>query len=86
MGCHTGILTKNVFLVFPNAKQNMSKDVVLKRDELNKLNRDLDMTQKACRPLQQNFIEYCPDIRRQENDVKRLKNRYSNINNQLQER
>lgn len=57
-----------------------------KKVELNKLGKDLDLTEQACRTLQQSFKEYCPDIRRQETQVKHLKNRYSNINNQLQER
>ncbi|XP_040918385.1 envoplakin [Toxotes jaculatrix] len=77
----------------PNALQSriqqlqaMRKDVASKKDELNQLGRDLDLTQQACSSLQQSFNEYCPDIRRQENEVKHLKNRYTNVNNQLQER
>lgn len=74
------------FLLFPDAKQALSKDVTSKKDEMNKLGRELDLTEQACRPLRQNFYEYCPDIGRQKTEVKRLKNRYANINNQLQER
>ncbi|KAL7378520.1 hypothetical protein ABVT39_015097 [Epinephelus coioides] len=66
--------------------QAMYKDVASKKDELNKLGRDLDLTAQACSSLQQSFNEYCPDIGRQENEVKQLKNRYTNVNNQLQER
>ncbi|XP_044038320.1 envoplakin-like [Siniperca chuatsi] len=66
--------------------QVMRMDVASKKDEFNKLGRDLDMTEQACSSLQQSFNEYCPDIRRQENDVKQLKNRYAIVNNQLQER
>ncbi|KAM3598572.1 uncharacterized protein V6R79_019854 [Siganus canaliculatus] len=66
--------------------QTMKKDVALKKDELNKLARDLDQTEQACSPLQQSFNEYCPDIRRQESAVKKLKNRYAIVNNQLQDR
>ncbi|XP_049416599.1 envoplakin-like [Epinephelus fuscoguttatus] len=66
--------------------QAMRKDVASKKDELNKLGRDLDLTAQACSSLQQSFNEYCPDIGRQENEVKQLKNRYTNVNNQLQER
>lgn len=66
--------------------QLMRKDVALKKEELNKLGRDLDMTEQACRSLQKSCNEYCPDIRRQENEVKNLKNRYTNVDNQLQER
>lgn len=67
-------------------QQSISRDVASKKNELNTLGRDLDLTKQACSPLQQNFSEYCPDIRRQENDVKLLKNRYTSVNNQLQER
>lgn len=64
----------------------MRKDVASKKDELTKLGRDLDMTEQACSSLQRSFSEYCPDIRRQEKEVKQLKNRYTTVNNQLQER
>uniref|UniRef100_A0A3Q3WJ91 Uncharacterized protein n=1 Tax=Mola mola TaxID=94237 RepID=A0A3Q3WJ91_MOLML len=77
----------------PKALQNhnqqlqiLQKDVTSKKNELNKLSTDFDMAEQACGPLQRSFNEYCPDIRRQENEVKRLKNRYAIVNNQLQER
>ncbi|XP_056256846.1 envoplakin [Seriola aureovittata] len=66
--------------------QVMRKDVASKKDALNQLGRDLDLTEQACSSLQKGFNEYCPDIRRQENEVKHLKNRFTNVNNQLQER
>ncbi|XP_029365431.1 envoplakin [Echeneis naucrates] len=66
--------------------QAMRKDVAMKSDALNQLGRDLDQTEQACSSLQKTFNEYCPDIQRQENEVKHLKNRYTNVNNQLQER
>lgn len=44
------------------------------------------MAEQACNPLERSFTEYCPDICHQRNKVKRLKNRYTMINNQLQER
>ncbi|XP_054891427.1 envoplakin-like [Poeciliopsis prolifica] len=62
------------------------KDVVSKKEELNKLGKDLDLTKQACSPLQQRFGEFCPDIRRQESQVRLLKNRYANVSSQLQER
>ncbi|XP_077940723.1 envoplakin b [Gasterosteus aculeatus] len=62
------------------------KDVASKKDELNKLGRELELTEQGARSLQKSFNEYCPDIRRQENEVKRLRNRYTNVNNQLQDR
>uniref|UniRef100_A0A3Q3WJ87 Uncharacterized protein n=1 Tax=Mola mola TaxID=94237 RepID=A0A3Q3WJ87_MOLML len=33
---------------------------------------DFDMAEQACGPLQRSFNEYCPDIRRQENEVKSI--------------
>lgn len=68
------------------AKQALRKDMTSKKDELTKLGKDLDLTQQACSSLQQSFREYCPDIHRQETEVKQLKNRYVNVNNQLQDR
>ncbi|XP_060921252.1 envoplakin [Labrus mixtus] len=87
-------LTKDgTILNQPNALQSRNqqlqavrKDVAAKKDVLNKLGKDLDLTQQACSSLQQSFKEYCPDIQRQENEVKRLKNRYATVNNQLQDR
>lgn len=61
-------------------------DVTSKKNELIVLGRDLDMAEQACTPLERGFTEYCPDIHRHQNKVKRLKNRYMMINNQLQER
>ncbi|XP_068574937.1 envoplakin [Cebidichthys violaceus] len=75
--------------VLPSRNQKLQltlKDVASKKDELNKLGKDLDLTGQASRSLQQSFNEYCPDIRRQENEVKQLRGRYTNVNNQLQER
>lgn len=89
MGYHKGIQTFDVFYIYTislNAKQILQKDVTSKKNELNKLSTDFDMAEQACGPLQRSFNEYCPDIRRQENEVKRLKNRYAIVNNQLQER
>ncbi|KAM9393400.1 envoplakin-like isoform 2-T2 [Pholidichthys leucotaenia] len=66
--------------------QEMGKDVASKKDELVKLGKHLDLTEQACSSLQQSFNEYCPDIHRQGNEVKNLKNRYTSVNNQLTER
>uniref|UniRef100_A0A3Q1ECZ4 Envoplakin-like n=1 Tax=Acanthochromis polyacanthus TaxID=80966 RepID=A0A3Q1ECZ4_9TELE len=71
----------------PNALQSRNQKLqVLGHKCLNKLGRELDLTEKACSSLRQSFNEYCPDILRQRNQVKNLKNRYTNVNNQLQER
>ncbi|KAM9745605.1 envoplakin [Menidia menidia] len=66
--------------------QGMLRDSTSQRGELTKLGKDLDLAKQAGSTLQQTFNEFCPDIRRQENQVKQLKNRYTNVNNQLQER
>ncbi|XP_072298537.1 envoplakin-like [Eucyclogobius newberryi] len=66
--------------------QTLKKDTASKKDELNKLGKELELTEQACSSLQQNFSEYCPDIRRQESQVKVLKNRFSTVNTQLHDR
>ncbi|KAL7826628.1 hypothetical protein AOLI_G00318370 [Acnodon oligacanthus] len=66
--------------------QNIQTDVAAKKDDIQKLNRDMELTEQLCGHLQKSFQEYCPDINRQETEVRRLRNRYANINNQLQQR
>ncbi|XP_057717649.1 envoplakin [Corythoichthys intestinalis] len=66
--------------------QDIRQEVLSNKDELTTLGRDLDLTKQACSTLQQNFNVYCPDIRRQESEVKHLKNRFTNVSNQLQDR
>ncbi|XP_059203216.1 envoplakin [Centropristis striata] len=66
--------------------QVMRKSVASKKDDVNKLGRDLDLTQQACSSLQRSFNEYCPDIRRQESEVKQLQNRYATVSSQIQDR
>ncbi|XP_053493210.1 envoplakin a [Ictalurus furcatus] len=66
--------------------QNLKKDVAAAQPEMQKLNKELETTEKLCSSLQQGYQEYCPDIRRQETQVKSLQNRYANLNNQLVDR
>ncbi|KAL0993032.1 hypothetical protein UPYG_G00102410 [Umbra pygmaea] len=66
--------------------QAMRKDVALKQDDIQKLSRDLEAIEQLSNSLQKGFNEYCPDLCRQQADVKRLKNRYAHVNSQLQER
>lgn len=66
--------------------QRLRKDVAGKQDEMKKLSQDLETTEQLCSTLQKSYQEYCPDIRRQEGRVNNLRNRYTNVNNQLQER
>lgn len=62
----------------------MSKDVASRQADIQQLNRELEVTEQACSSLQKSFQEYCPDIRHQESEVKRLRNRYATITSQLQ--
>uniref|UniRef100_A0A673IWQ2 Envoplakin-like n=1 Tax=Sinocyclocheilus rhinocerous TaxID=307959 RepID=A0A673IWQ2_9TELE len=83
LAADTGILDE------PNTIRNHSKqlkEVASKKDDIQQLNRELEVTEQACSSLQKSFQEYCPDIRHQETEVRRLRNRYSNINSQLQQR
>lgn len=64
--------------------QNMSKDVSSRKADVEQLNRELEVAEQASSSLQKSFQEYCPDIRHQESEVKRLRNRYATITNQLQ--
>uniref|UniRef100_A0A8C2GIV0 Envoplakin b n=1 Tax=Cyprinus carpio TaxID=7962 RepID=A0A8C2GIV0_CYPCA len=83
----TGILDEpNAIRNHSRELQTMRKEVISKKDDIQQLNRELDVTEQACSSLQKCFQEYCPDIRHQETEVKHLRNRYSNINNQLQQR
>ncbi|KAJ8399686.1 hypothetical protein AAFF_G00407910 [Aldrovandia affinis] len=78
--------TPNAIQTRTQELQAMRKDVVGKQGEIQKLSQDLEATEQLCSSLQKGYQEYCPDIRRQETEVKQLKNRYANVNNQLQER
>uniref|UniRef100_A0A672QIU1 Envoplakin-like n=1 Tax=Sinocyclocheilus grahami TaxID=75366 RepID=A0A672QIU1_SINGR len=83
LAADTGILDE------PNTIRNHAKqlkEVASKKDDIQQLNRELEVTEQACSSLQKSFQEYCPDIRHQETEVRRLRNRYSNINSQLQQR
>ncbi|KAF5906033.1 envoplakin-like [Clarias magur] len=66
--------------------RNIEHDIVDKQEDSQKLNNDLELTEQLCGHLQKSFHEYCPDIHRQETEVRMLRNRYANINNQLQQR
>uniref|UniRef100_A0A3Q2UF83 Envoplakin a n=1 Tax=Fundulus heteroclitus TaxID=8078 RepID=A0A3Q2UF83_FUNHE len=77
----------------PNAIQTRAQDIQRQRqsvaaaqDDMKKLNQDLEITEKMCSSLQQDYQEYCPDIQRQRNEVKQLQSRYANVANQLKER
>ncbi|KAM9779788.1 envoplakin-like [Neosynchiropus ocellatus] len=76
----------NVLTTRNQRLQNMRADVASKKDELTRLGKDLDVTKQASSSLQQSFNEFCPDLLRQESEVKQLKNRYTNVSNQLEQR
>lgn len=78
--------SKHLLFLCYAIKQVLRKDVASTKDELNNLGKELDLTQQASSSLQRSFNEYCPDIRRQENEVKGLKSRYTTVDNQLQGR
>uniref|UniRef100_A0A8C1B6Y7 SH3 domain-containing protein n=1 Tax=Cyprinus carpio carpio TaxID=630221 RepID=A0A8C1B6Y7_CYPCA len=87
LAADTGILDEpNAIRNHSKQLQTMSKEVAAKKDDIQQLNRELEVTEQACSSLQKSFQEYCPDIRHQETEVRRLRNRYSNINSQLQQR
>ncbi|CAL8270711.1 unnamed protein product [Lota lota] len=66
--------------------QSMRSELLSGQDDIYKLGRELELTQQACSPLQKVYNEYCPDIHHQGARVKLLRNRYTNLNNELQER
>ncbi|XP_076866375.1 envoplakin b [Brachyhypopomus gauderio] len=65
--------------------QSLSKDATALKDDVQKLNMDLELTEQLCGHLQKSFQEHCPDVRHQQSDVRRLRNRYANINNELKQ-
>ncbi|XP_006635532.2 envoplakin a [Lepisosteus oculatus] len=78
--------TPNAIQTHTQDLQRMQKELAGKQDELQKLSRDLETTEQLCSSLQKGYQEYCPDIRRQEAEVQRLKNRYASVNSQLLQR
>uniref|UniRef100_A0A673I8P2 Envoplakin-like n=1 Tax=Sinocyclocheilus rhinocerous TaxID=307959 RepID=A0A673I8P2_9TELE len=66
--------------------QGLRKDVAGTQSEMQKLSEELEALKKLCSSLQQGHQEYCPDIRRQEAEIKNLQSRYANVSNQLNER
>ncbi|TSX99860.1 Envoplakin [Bagarius yarrelli] len=83
----TIILDKPEVIQVQNKKlQDIKNDFAAHKGDIQELNKDLELTEQLCGHLQKNFQEYCPDIYRQETEVRNLRNRYTNINNQLQQR
>ncbi|KAI5087428.1 envoplakin [Silurus meridionalis] len=64
----------------------IKSDVAARQEDIQKLNNDLELTEQLCGHLQKSFHEYCPDIYRQETEVRNLRNRYANISHQLRQR
>lgn len=60
--------------------------MVAAQGDVKKLSQDLELTEQLCSSLQQGYQEYCPDIQRQQTEVKQLQTRYANVANQLKER
>ncbi|MFT7797741.1 envoplakin-like [Arapaima gigas] len=77
----------------PNAIQNcilelqdVRREVIVKQRDVQQLSRDLESVKQLCSSLQAGYQEYCPDLCRQETEVRRLQKRYDNIGFQLQRR
>ncbi|XP_018612700.1 envoplakin-like [Scleropages formosus] len=66
--------------------QDMHRDLNGKQREVQQLSRDLEPVKQVCSSLQAGYQEYCPDLCRQEAEVRRLQKRYDNIEFQLQTR
>ncbi|XP_073727004.1 envoplakin a isoform X1 [Misgurnus anguillicaudatus] len=66
--------------------QSLKRDVAGNQSEMQKLSEDLEGLKKLCSSLEQGYQEYCPDIQKQETEVKNIQSRYANVSNQLHER
>ncbi|KAK3508595.1 hypothetical protein QTP70_034261, partial [Hemibagrus guttatus] len=69
-----------------NMLESLESEFEGNKENIQKLNKDLELTEQLCGHLQKSFQEYCPDFYRQETEVRNLRNRYANISNQLQQR
>ncbi|XP_051888707.1 envoplakin a [Pristis pectinata] len=63
--------------------QRLRRELNNDQDKLQKANQDLRKTEDSCKPLELNFQEYCPDIKKQRAEVQKLNNRFQNASDQL---
>ncbi|XP_048465794.1 periplakin [Rhincodon typus] len=61
----------------------MRSDLESKKAILQEADQDLNKVKRTCNVLTDNFQEHCPDVQRQTTEVKKLNQRYDNLNKQL---
>lgn len=66
--------------------QKMKRDLGNKQDSLQQLNENFSDTEQCCSALNTNFQEFCPDLPKQEAEVRRLNDRYNAVVDQMNER
>lgn len=63
--------------------QRLKRELNNNQDKLEKMNQDMKRTEGCCKPLELDFQEYCPDIKKQKTEVEKLNNRFQNASDQL---
>ncbi|XP_043570257.1 envoplakin a isoform X1 [Chiloscyllium plagiosum] len=63
--------------------QRLRRDLNNDQGKLQKMNQDMKRTEDSCKPLELNFQEYCPDIKKQQAEVQKLNKRFQNASDQL---
>ncbi|XP_032900428.1 envoplakin [Amblyraja radiata] len=63
--------------------QRLRRELNNDEDKLQKVNQDLKKAEDSCKPLELDFQEYCPDIKKQRTEVQKLNTRFRNANDQL---
>ncbi|XP_067086956.1 envoplakin-like isoform X1 [Osmerus mordax] len=66
--------------------QALRREVSSGQEDMHKMSRDLENVEQLSSSLQKSFGDFCPDIQRQAARVRQLRNRYANVNSQIQER
>uniref|UniRef100_UPI00398F7313 periplakin n=1 Tax=Pristiophorus japonicus TaxID=55135 RepID=UPI00398F7313 len=64
----------------------MRSELKSKKPILQEAEQNLNSVKRTCNVLTDNFREHCPDVERQEAEVKKLNKRYDNLNKQLESR
>uniref|UniRef100_A0A667YWW4 Periplakin n=2 Tax=Myripristis murdjan TaxID=586833 RepID=A0A667YWW4_9TELE len=65
---------------------DMASDLRSKRSAIAETETNLQAAKNSCDNMAVKFQEHCPDIERQENDVKKLSKRFDNVNRQIDSR
>ncbi|XP_078257966.1 envoplakin a [Rhinoraja longicauda] len=63
--------------------QRLRRELNNDEDKLQKVNQDLKKAEDSCKPLELDFQEYCPDIKKQRTEVQKLNGRFKNASDQL---